>query len=1119
MKLFFRQLILASLLFLANESLSQTKQVKFNLFTGTNGVTLGKINGMTRDKYGFMWFSDQSNRCIIRFDGSYMTRYQNDPKNPNSLGGYYPECLFPDANGNIWIGFYGMGIDKFDPVARSFTHYRHNKNDPESLSDDTVSALLIDHLGNIWVGTNGGLDLLDEKTGKFKHFNYKANDPSSLSYNIVRAIYEDKKGELWVGTGFAFSGDNDGGLNRYNRKTGTFTRYLNNPKDPQTLINNKVRAIFEDSYGNFWIGTNGDGLHTMDRKTGLFTRHTYNPIKPDELSRTSVKDYTDHITFITEDADKKIWIGTLMNGIIRYDPHLNKMSYYGNKNDKVGALKDSTSWWANATPDGFIWLSTQNANLFKIDIYNTTIPHYGTTNDDAVFTFYEEPDSVMWYGTGKGLIRKDFKTGIIRRFVNEPGNTNSLSNNVITQIIKDKHGDFWIGTFNGLNHFNIKSEKIKRYYHDHNNNAAIGVYCLCEDNNSNIWAGMAGNPAVGLDMLNPQTGKIINYRNDPADINTLSNDVITTILKDETNYLWIGTDNSGGLNKLNLNTLKFTHYLSGLVITCLYRDADGIIWVGSPSGLFSYDKQTDNFNSIADGNLGIIVVQIESITGDKEDNLWIATESGIYMLNKKRDFLVRFGKEYGLQDANNFFYIKSSFTTHNGEVNFGHALGYYAFNPEKLRISPGKTELYFTRFWLDNKEILPANSGPLQTSLYNTKEIRLNHNQNIFSFNATFVDFRNAGDKKIFYKLENFDKDWHSAGAEERIQYFKVPHGRYIFRIKTPGSSNGEWLEKSIVIIISPPWWSTWWAFCIYGLLFIVVVLLIHRYQKEKLLKTERERTRAKELAQAKEIEKAYTELKATQAQLIQSEKMASLGELTAGIAHEIQNPLNFVNNFSEVSNELIDEMNVELDKGDILEAKVIASDIKQNLEKILHHGKRADQIVKGMLLHSRSSSGVKEPTDINQLADEYFRLAYHGLRARDKSFNAIMKSDFDQSIGNITIIPQDIGRVILNLITNAFYAVTEKKKQQSDAYEPTVWVSTKKVEDKVLISVKDNGMGIPSKIRDKIFQPFFTTKPTGEGTGLGLSMSFDIVKAHGGELKVDSQEGKGAEFTISLQV
>ena len=274
---------------------------------------------------------------------------------------------------------------------------------------------------------------------------------------------------------------------------------------------------------------------------------------------------------------------------------------------------------------------------------------------------------------------------------------------------------------------------------------------------------------------------------------------------------------------------------------------------------------------------------------------------------------------------------------------------------------------------------------------------------------------------------------------------------------------------------------------------------------------------------QKKEIQRTLTELESTQARLIQSEKMASLGELTAGIAHEIQNPLNFVNNFSEINTELINEMEEEMNKGHTNEAKIIAGNIKKNLEKITHHGKRADAIVKGMLQHSRTSSGQKEPTDINALADEYFRLSYYGLRAKDKTFNATLQTNFDKSIGKINIIPQDIGRVLLNLYTNAFYAVLEKKKLQpagsseQSVYEPTVSVVTKKDGDNIYIKVKDNGNGIPQKVADKIFQPFFTTKPAGQGTGLGLSLSYDIIKAHGGEIESVSKKDDGAEFIIQL--
>ena len=304
-------------------------------------------------------------------------------------------------------------------------------------------------------------------------------------------------------------------------------------------------------------------------------------------------------------------------------------------------------------------------------------------------------------------------------------------------------------------------------------------------------------------------------------------------------------------------------------------------------------------------------------------------------------------------------------------------------------------------------------------------------------------------------------------------------------------------------------------------IILLLILLLLYRNNRQKHKAN-------------KKIEQAYDDLKVTQQQLIQSEKMASLGELTAGIAHEIQNPLNFVNNFSEVNNELIEELRIQKlkVKSQDPEEEELLNDIFQNNEKISFHGKRADAIVKGMLLHSRSSSGQKEPTDINALAGEYLQLAYHGLRAKDKSFNAALKTDYDTSIGMINLVPQDMGRVILNLITNAFYAVSNpasgkgEKINSAPGYQPAVCVTTKKMGDTVLISVKDNGAGIDKKILDKIFQPFFTTKPTGQGTGLGLSMAYDIVKAHGGDLKVETTENKtqpgdpverGTVFTIYL--
>jgi signal transduction histidine kinase len=296
-----------------------------------------------------------------------------------------------------------------------------------------------------------------------------------------------------------------------------------------------------------------------------------------------------------------------------------------------------------------------------------------------------------------------------------------------------------------------------------------------------------------------------------------------------------------------------------------------------------------------------------------------------------------------------------------------------------------------------------------------------------------------------------------------------------------------------------------------FGLVVLTAAALLWRNNRQK------QKANIRLQQQKEQTETALQELKAAQEQLVQFEKMASLGELTAGIAHEIQNPLNFVNNFSDVNTELLSELKEEISKGHVEEAESLANTIAENEQKISHHGKRADAIVKNMLQHSRTAKGEKQLTDINALADEYLRLAYHGMRAKDKSLNADFKTDFDEHVGKINIVPQDIGRVLLNLFNNAFYAVHERLKKLDESYEPKVWVSTKRLGGKIEIKVKDNGMGIPKSVQDKIFQPFFTTKPAGQGTGLGLSLAYDIIKAHDGELKVQSTEGEGAEFIIRL--
>jgi ligand-binding sensor domain-containing protein/signal transduction histidine kinase len=1108
------------LLFLPLTGLGQ--DIHFDLVHRPQDQLGATVIALVQDQRGFLWIGTTNG--LFKYDGSQYTAYHNQASNLNSLSDDVIECVAADQQGYIWIGCLQntSGLDRLDPTTGIFSHFRHNENDAYSISSDTVYAILQDHEGTIWVGTGNGLDRYDSKTNRFYHYQHKENDPSSLSFNQVRAIYEDKEGVLWVGAGSAWPEENirkEGGLNKLDKRTGKFKTWLHNDKDPNSLTDNRIRAIFEDSHGNFWVGSAGDGLHKMDRKTGRLERLLYNPSHPDGLSRPPVQgNYSggeDHITFITEDIQGRLWIGTHTGGINVYDPATKKSSWYGLGKNSREKLQENNFWAACRTRDGILWISTFNLNFYKINPYRLTVPY--THTGFITRAFAEDDAQTLWIATNKGLVHQDNKGSIHKISMDKDSSWNK--NNIF--FIQKDNNRLWLATLHGLFYVDSGTNNIVGYHPDVGytsgmhpdtiliiNKVKDNKLCLATNN--------------GLKILDVKTGAFTTYMHDADDTNSLDQNYIYSLATGRNKDIWAGT--LSGINRLDRQTGQIKRYNGKFQVFCLLEDSEENLWAATGNGLFRYDRKADIFLSFTD-QAGIIN-KTESIYGlaeDSQQNLWLNTSRGILRMNKERNETMMFSKDYGfapIRISNN------GFTRKNGEVLFGDSAGYYTFNSSLSNQDTSKPVVNISSFLLNDIAVEPSPHGILTVPMEQTEEIRLKYNQNTFSFGFSTIDFVSDPQySRLIYMLQNYDNNWRLSNESREAFYFNLPPGKYLFRVKAYGA-NGRSIEKQIAVIIAPPWWTSWWAYTIYGLCLLAGIFFTDRIQRKVVIEKERERTRERELAQAKEIEKAYKQLetahenlKATQGQLVQAEKMASLGELTAGIAHEIQNPLNFMNNFSEVNTELIDEMKEELKAGNNREASTIAENIAENERKINIHGKRADAIVKGMLQHSRTNAGQKEPTDINVLADEYLRLSYHGLRARDGSFNATMKTDFDQTIGHLNVIPQDIGRVFLNLYNNAFYAVNERRKTAGTGYEPMLWVSTKKINSRVEILVKDNGGGIPQKVKDKIFQPFFTTKPAGQGTGLGLSLSYDIIKAHGGEIKVNTSEGEFTEFLIQLPI
>ncbi|MFZ1806071.1 MAG: ATP-binding protein, partial [Cyclobacteriaceae bacterium] len=889
-----------------------------------------------------------------------------------------------------------------------------------------------------------------------------------------------------VKPGITYVGTRGDGLNIYDPKKQTFEKVTFSVVDD--MFGGSVRSIAEEKDGSLWLGTWGDGLIELDKNYNEVRRYKYDSTNASSISNNQVR-------AIKPDNQGRLWIGT-NSGLNILDTKTNTLQRVVSQqtrqypdqlveeleklistDQKIGALEkvidnQNLSLPIEINEAGTYWVMSVG------EIDGVSRADFGWIENEAKDTVWYMGDFDHTFhagGSSKNRIE-------INSVVLQPGKY------TVHYYADDSHA---YGKWNedppnqtslyGIALLKSQSDDKFRSFQDpvvpeHEELVIDGVNINdIEVTDKFVWVAAAGS---GLNRIDPVTNSVKQYDYNPQDNNSISHNNIFDIQEDSQGMIWLAT--SEGINKLDPTTETITRY----------TEEDGL-----PT------------------NLTVGVVE-----GD-DGEMWIASQNGLSQMvtnkNLNKITFINYNSSDGL--GTDVFLQLTTTRTEDGRFYFGSEDGLTTFS----NVTSNKTPpaIIISNLFISNKSVLDMKeNSPLTESLLEAKSISLTFDQNSLSFEFAALHYANPQKNQYAHMLKGYDQDW-IYDNRNFAAYTNLDPGKYEFVVRA-ANAFGIWNEegKSLSIIILPPWWKTWWAYGLYVMMFLLVGVSIDRSIRRRIKLKERERNREKELKHAKEIEIAYTNLKETQSQLIQSEKMASLGELTAGIAHEIQNPLNFVNNFSEVNKELIEELQEELNAGRTQEAIELSNDIKDNEEKIMFHGKRADSIVKGMLQHSRSSNGVKEPTDLNILADEYLRLAYHGLRAKDKTFNATMNTEFDKDLEKIEVIPQDLGRVILNLITNAFYVVAEKKRQNTNDYEPTVTVRTKSSGSKVEISVSDNGNGIPQGIIDKIFQPFFTTKPSGQGTGLGLSMSYEIItKSHGGDLRVETKEGEGTTFKIIL--
>ena len=1136
----------------------------FTTYTTDDGLALDNVTSSLLDKSGNLWFGTWGGG-VSKFDGISFTNFTTAHGLSNNL----IHCLAQDADGNIWIGTEGGGISKYD----GYTFTTISK--AQGISDDIVYNIIMDSKGFLWIATaRGGVSKFDGEN--FIHYNSENGLPSKS----ILKIAEDKKGNIWFATsiagasrfdGTAFTnysqedglgsdqvlcitvdshgdiwfGTVDGGISKYEEsadanKKGTFTNYT----VEDGLGDNQVWMITEDYKGNLWMATGGGGISKFDGKK--FTNYT------------TTQGLANNVVYsIIEDESKNLWIGTAGGGVSLY--HGTAFKNYTNEkglaqNSVYSILEDN---------GGNFWFATEGGGVSMYD--GKSFTNYSTDQglaNDLVISALKDNKGNLWFGTGGGGISlyqedHDHKNASFTTF----NSYNGLPNKIIFAITEDHEGNLWFGTGGGgLVKYdgNITSETEASFTSFTTVQGLAGdvVYSICEDRKGNIWIGTKGKGVSKYD------GKsFTNYNTDHG----LSNNIVWSILEDKRGNMWFATQ-GGGVSRFDGKEFSSFTAMEGLVDDNVYdllEDSEGNIFIGTnrgftviPSNIVALPfvemrSGLEHYNTsygypVKDVNKGIFL--------DSQGMIWAGNGSD-------KTALVRFDHRALVKKKKRPLAKISKISVNDKAISWNSLLSDDAIGDEVKDFQPKSYVVDEIKVF--GKVLTEEDRQDLRSEMANVKFSGISRFDNYpeqlilpYSHNQITIEFATdelARPNLIEYKyiLEGYSKDWSPILKRNSATFGNIREGDYMFKVmaRYTGPSEGaskDWSEAGIYsFTVLPPWYRTWWAYLIYTLILLVGIRRVHVIQKTKTIRKERERIQKRELEQAREIEKAYKELKATQAQLIQSEKMASLGELTAGIAHEIQNPLNFVNNFSELNKELIIEIMEERrkDKDSIDEILVneILEDIKENESKINYHGRRAESIVKGMLEHSKTGTGVKELTDINKLASEYLNLAYRSFITKNKGVTIELVTEFDTSLPPLELVRPDMGKVLLNILNNAFHASSTRVFNMSPspvggynglhsgpgsdhemiAFEipkyPQVSLRTKNLGVKIEITITDNGPGIPESIKDKIFQPFFTTKSAGQGTGLGLSLAYDIVKTHGGEISVKSALGEGSSFTITL--
>ncbi|SDL10064.1 Two component regulator propeller [Catalinimonas alkaloidigena] len=1116
---------------------AQTLPHPFRTFSVEDGLSQEVVTALLQDRQGFLWIGTQNG--LNRYDAYDFTQFHHVPDDSLSLAGDFIRCLAEDEHGLLWIGTDGHGLCTYD---RRLQQFRTLPLYTTLMPSQQILCLQPDGRGSVWIGTDRGLIRFDLRTEELVPFPLpELGKPEAQG---IQQLAQDHRGNLWIGT--------ERGLIRLDSTRRTRHHFQHRPDDARSLGDNTIFAVHESRTGDLLIGT-AQGLDVFHPATETFTHHTF---RTDALNAHLADLFVgDEINAIAEDSTGTYWLGTFGGGLIRFDPRTRQSERLMHHPDSSGGLTSNHIYTLLTDRAGLLWIGTYGGGLAQLNLTEIRFHHLrhrpGATASlpsDEVYAVWEDSTRAVWIGTDNGLCRYQPQKNEYTTWRNAPDDPLSLSGDTIFSVVQDAQGYLWVGTQNsGLNRSTHPTWlgtplRFRRYSSTtttaNRHLVSNKILTLYPERDGTVWVGTQ----QGVNHISAGGRVVARYQHQPADSLSLSDNAVFCFFRDRQGTLWAGTGQGLSYFDAAQNTflpLRLAHTPAFSTSTCyaIAEDQDGNLWLGSDRGLYQLDPARTQLRTYTTEH-GLPYNVVFGVVPDQDGALWLSTNKGLSrfapLAAEERMAFVNYNTPNGLPCE--AFNIGAWHRGHDGALYFGCTEGVTWFQPDQVRGNAYVPPVYITGFQLfyEPVPITTDGSSPLSQSISTTDAIRLNYRQNVLDFTFTALNYLESDQNQYAYMLENFDERWSYVRGKRNATYTNLDPGTYVFRVKA-SNNDGVWNETgtALRIIIPPPFYQTAWFYVLVALVATSgIALLIHvrtrALQRNKRVLEQRVQERTEEvLAQKEKLERTLEHLKATQLQLVESEKMASLGQLTAGVAHEINNPINFVSgNVTPLQRDIRDllailqqyeqavaqqQLNGAFAQVESLKRELdfpfLIEEIHHLLDGIAEGAQRTATIVRGLKNFSRLDEDDLKPTDLHEGLDSTLLILNHELRR--KRINVESSHD---SLPQVWGYPGQLNQVFMNILTNAIQAIGQ---------QGTIFITTRyhAATDEVSISVCDTGQGMPEEVKRRIFEPFFTTKEVGVGTGLGLSITFGIVEKHHGRIEVHSTPGVGTEFIVYLPV